>query len=138
MADLYRLWLAAAAQNAANTNLLTGNVKITLVNTAGAGTLYTPNIGVDQFLSAIPAGARVATSANLASKSITGRIFDAADITIPGVSGAEFEAIVGFIDTGVASTSRLAWLMDAATGLPFTPSGGGITTTWNASGIFQF
>jgi hypothetical protein len=53
------------------------------------------------------------------------------------VSGASVEALVIYIDTGVAGTSRLvAYIDTGVTGLPVTPNGGDITITWNASGIF--
>lgn len=134
MAGLYKLYLAAAASGGSNVDLLTGNVKILFVDSAD----YTVNLTTDQFLDDIAAGARVATSGNLASKTLTTVAFDAADITVAGVSGDQFEQVIGFIDTGVEGTSRLVWQMDSGTGLPFTPSGGGITSQWSGSGIFSF
>jgi hypothetical protein len=59
-------------------------------------------------------------------------------VTYTAVSGATVEALVLYIDTGVAGTSRLvAYIDTGVTGLPVTPNGGDITVTWNASGIFQ-
>ena len=57
-------------------------------------------------------------------------------MTFPAVSGNTAEALVFYIDTGTAGTSRLIAFMDAGvTGLPVTPNGGDITVTFNASGI---
>jgi len=80
--------------------------------------------------------ARVGTATALASKTVTNGVFDAADVTLSSVTGDEFEFILIFQDTGTESTSHLIALFDTATGLAFTPSGGDITITWNASGIF--
>jgi hypothetical protein len=92
-----------------------------------------------EFLSDIPGGARIATSPNLASKVITNGVFDAADVTFAGFSGATVEALVIYQDTGVAGTSRLIAFFDTGVaGLPLTPTGAAQTVVWNASGIFAF
>lgn len=91
----------------------------------------TPVPATDQFLSDIAAGARIFTTANLASKSVTGGVFDAADITTTGVSGASTESIVVYKDTTVAGTSPLVAYFDTGTGFPFTPNGGEVTIQWD-------
>jgi hypothetical protein len=54
------------------------------------------------------------------------------------VTGNSIEALLIYIDTGSAATSRLvAYIDTGVTGLPVTPNGGDIVITWNASGIFQ-
>jgi hypothetical protein len=59
-------------------------------------------------------------------------------VTYTAVTGNSAEALLIYIDTGTAGTSRLvAWIDTSVTGLPVTPNGGDITITWNASGIFQ-
>ena len=100
---------------------------------------YTPALSTDEFLSDIAAGGRVATSGNLAGKSITLGVFDADDVVISSVTGDQFEYIVLYIDTGNAATSRLICIFDTATGLAYTPSGGNITITWDsgANKIFR-
>lgn len=106
------------------------NIKVCLVDT---GT-YTYNAAHD-FLDDV--SGIVATSGNLASKTIVDGVFDAADITITGVSGATVEAIIIYKDSGSAATSNLiAYLDTGVTGLPLTPNGGDVTIQWNASGIF--
>lgn len=107
------------------------NIKVVLVD-LGA---YTYN-AAHEFLSDIPVGARIATSGNLANKTITGGVVDADNMTFSAVSGASIEAYVVYQDTGVAATSRLIIFVDTATGLPVTPNGGDITMTWDASGIY--
>lgn len=99
---------------------------------------YTYN-AAHEFLSDIPVGARIATSPNLTSKTVTNGVFDAADVTFAGFSGASVEALVVFQDTGSAATSRLIAFFDTGvTGLPLTPTGAAQTVVWNASGIFGF
>lgn len=110
-------------------NFLSDNIKAVLVDT---GT-YTPVIATDTYLSSIAVGARVATSGNLAGKSVTGGVADANDITISAVSGASIEAIVLYKDTGTDTTSRLIAFIDTGAGMPITPNGGDITITWDNS-----
>jgi hypothetical protein len=111
------------------------NIKAVLVD-AGA---YTVSINVDQFLSDIPGGARIATSANLTSKTSTLGVADADDVTFSLVTGVQCEAVVLYQDTGVAGTSRLILYSDTMTGLPVTPSGGDIVVRWDngANKIFK-
>lgn len=114
-------------------NLSTDNIKAVLVDSAD----YTVSAS-DEDLADIAAAARVATSANLSSKTVTGGVFDAADVTIAGVTGDSIEAVVLYVDTGTESTSRLiAYLDTGFTGLPITPNSGDIIIQWNASGIFK-
>lgn len=98
----------------------------------------TPVPATDQFLSDITAGARIFTSGNLASKTVTGGVFDAADVTVTAVTGNSIESLVIYKDTTVAGTSALVAFIDTATGLPFTPNGGDLTIQWDngASKIF--
>lgn len=114
-------------------NWTTDNIKVVLVD---HGT-DTPVPATDEFLSSIAAGARVATSGNLTGKTVTAGVVDAADITITGVTGATVESIVVFKDTGVEATSNLIAYIDTTSdsSLPFTPNGGDVTISWNASGI---
>jgi len=115
--------------------MLTDTIKAVLVDSAD----YTLDLASHQYLSDIPAAARVATSGALANKSTTGGVFDADDITVTGVSGDQFEQIHLFKDTGTASTSPLIACIDTATGLPCTPNGGDITIAWDngANKIFK-
>lgn len=109
----------------------TANIKAALIDSADE----TYN-AADEFLSDITGAGIVATSGNLASKTLgvvgTGT-FDAADIVITGVSGDSVETVLLYVDTGSPATSRLLCMLDATV----TPNGNDITIQWNASGIFQ-
>lgn len=98
-----------------------------------------PNLATDQFLSDIAAGARVATSGALSSKTVTDGVADAADTTFTAVSGATVESLSLYKDTGVEGTSNLICNIDTATGLPLTPNGGDVTAQWDngANKIFK-
>lgn len=127
---IYPLYKQALMDADTDVDLIAGNVKVALVDT---GT-YTYS-AAHQFLSSLTG--ITATSGNLASKTVTNGVFDAADVTLTAVSGNQSEALVFYIDTGVAGTSRLvAYLDTGQTGLPVTPNGGDIDIVWNASGIF--
>lgn len=69
----------------------------------------------------------------------TSGVFDADDVTFTSLSGVSVEALVIYRkNSGANTTWRLvAYIDTGVTGLPFTPSGGNVTITWNASGIFQ-
>lgn len=130
---IYPKYKEALIDGAANVALDTGDVKVILVDLAD----YTYNAAHD-FLDDVPAGARVATTAALGSKTIVNGLFDAADSVFTAATGDVSEALIFFIDTGVEATSRLVAFFDTSvTGLPVTPNGGNITLTFNASGIFQ-
>lgn len=103
------------------------DIKVVLVDTND----YTVSINTHQFLSDVAAGARVATSSNLASKTATLGVADAADVTFSAVTGDQSEALVIYQDSGSAATSRLIAYIDTATGLPVTPNGADITVTWD-------
>ena len=113
-------------------NLASGNIKAVLVDLAD----YTYS-AAHEFLSDVPAAARVATTGNMASKTFTNGTFDSADPSFTAVTGDVSEALILFIDTGTAGTSRLIAFYDTGVGgLPFTPNGGDINVTVNASGWF--
>jgi hypothetical protein len=116
---------------ATNTNLLSGTVKVALVDTG----VYTYSAS-DQFLTSLTGVVSTAQTIG-ATKSVTNGVFDGGDVTFPTVTGNTVEALVIYVDTGSAATSPLvAYIDTSVTGLPVTPNGGDITVTWNASGIF--
>ena len=117
----------------ADVDFLVDDIKVVAVDT-GAYTFSAAH----EFLSDIPGGARIGTSGNLASKTTTGGVFDAADATFTALTGTSVEALVIYKDTGVAGTSALIRFIDTGvTGLPITPSGADVTVRWHASGIFS-
>jgi hypothetical protein len=83
-------------------------------------------------------GARIATSANLSGKAVgNDGSFDSDDPTFSGVTGDSIEAIVLYIDTGSAGTSRLIMFQDTGvTGLPLTPDGSDVQINVDAAGWF--
>lgn len=111
------------------------NIKLVLVDLAD----YTLSISTHQFLSDIPVGARVATSANLSGKTTTAGVADADDSVFPAATGDQSEAVVIYQDTGVEGTSQLIGYVDSATGLPVTPNTGDINVIFDsgANRIFK-
>lgn len=97
-------------------------IKAVLVDTAQ----YTYS-AAHSVLNDIAAGARVATSAGLSTKTITNGQAGSANVTFSAVTGATVEAVVLYQDTGNATTSRLIAYIDTGTNIPATPNGGDIT-----------
>jgi hypothetical protein len=128
--SLYPKWKEALLQNSSN-SALTGTVKAALVDT---GT-YTYS-SAHEFLTSLTGVVGTAQTIG-ATKTYTDGVFDGGDVTYTAVTGNSVEALVLYIDTGTAGTSRLvAYIDTGVTGLPVTPNGGDISVTWNASGIF--
>lgn len=100
---------------------------------------YTPNVATHQNVSDISSGNIVVRSSAFSSKTETGGVFNAANVTFTAVTGSVASYIVIYKDTGTDSTSRLIAIIDTATGLPVTPNGGDITITWDtgANKIFK-
>lgn len=80
----------------------------------------------------VPAASRVGSPVTLTGKTITGGVFDAADITLAGVTGDQFEALVVYKVGGTDATSPLIAYLDTGTGLPATPNGNDINIVWSA------
>ena len=116
-----------------NINWEAGDIKVVLVNHG----VDAPVVATDEFLSDIGATARIATSANIASKTLVAGVIDSTvNLTISTVSGATVESMSLYVDSGAASTSELFIYIDTVTPpFPFTPNGGDLTIEWNASGI---
>lgn len=129
---IYPKYKQALLTGDANIDIESGTVKVALVDT---GT-YTYS-ALHDFLDDLTGV--VGTAQALATNTVTDGLFDSAtNPTFSAVTGNSVEALVIYIDTGVAGTSRLvAYIDTGVTGLPVTPNGGDITITWNASGIFQ-
>jgi hypothetical protein len=113
---------------ATKADLVADNLKLLLIDTADE----TYN-AADEFHSDITGAGIVATSGNLAGKSVTSGTFDANDITLTGVTGDTVEAVVLYKDTGTSGTSPLIAWFDIST---FTPNGSDVTVVFNASGLF--
>lgn len=110
--------------------ILTDNIKVALVQTGGGH--YVAAQATDQYLGvAIAAGDIKARTANLASKTSTAGVFNAANTVFSAVAaGAADGAIVIFKDTGTDNTSPLIAYIDSYAGLPVTPNGSDINVSW--------
>ena len=112
----------------AGINMLADTIKAVLIDVAD----YTVNFATHEFLSDIPAAARVATSPALTGKTAGAGIFNAASTTWSAVTGDQSEAVVFIKDTGSAATSPvIAYVDSASSGLPVTPNGGDITLNFD-------
>ena len=129
---IYPEWKEMLLDLTSGSDFNSGNVKAVLVD----GADYTYSSAHD-FLDDVAAGARVATSGNLASKTIANGTADCADFSFTAVTGDPSEILIIYIDSGSAATSPLVAYYDTGvTGFPVTPNGGDITVTVNASGLF--
>jgi hypothetical protein len=134
-------WAANALYDLGREGFLAGEIdadtavlKVDLVDTGA----YTIDLATHKFRSSIAAGARIASSAALGSKTVAAGVFDAADITYTSLSGTSIELIVIYQSSAVGggadvadTAQRLIAAIDTATGLPFTPSGGDVSVTWD-------
>lgn len=102
-------------------------IRAVLIDTSA----YTFNQATHQWLSDIPADARVAISAPFTTKSIAGGVAGAASAVFTAVTGQPCGALVIYRDSGAASTSRLIAYIDQAHTLPVTPNGNDITINWD-------
>lgn len=107
-----------------NIDLLDDDIKIMLVTNSSSSW---------EFVSDIPAESRVATSGNLASKTLTNTIagtvaFDAADVLFEDLTGDSIGDIVLYKDTGSESTSPIIW----TNYFSFTPVGTDMTVVWDS------
>lgn len=127
---IYPLYKQSLLDGDANIDLNDLTVRVALVDTG----VYTYN-AAHQFLTSLTGV--VGTAQEITATTVANGVFDGGDVTFSAVTGNTAEALVIYIDTGTAGTSRLVAFIDTGvTGLPVTPNGGNITVTWNASGIF--
>ena len=112
---------------------LTDTIKIALV-TSG----YTPNLATHQFLSDLGANT-VGTDQTLGTKTSTSGVANAANPSWTSVTGTSITYLALYKSTGVAGTSPLIGLIDTATGLPFSITGGNVSVTFDtgANKIFK-
>jgi len=89
----------------------------------------------DQFLSDVPAGARMQTSDVLVSKTTTLGVAGAASVTFRNVN-RKIEAVVVYIEGDTDAASRLVAYINTATHLPVHPYGTDAVVSWPA-GIFR-
>ncbi len=99
---------------------------------------YTLVIDSDNDLADLAGGGIEETSANLATKTEVDGIADADPVTFTAAAGDACDYVVGYLETGTASTSLLIFNIDDATGLPVTLNGGDVTVTWESAGDYIF
>ncbi len=95
-------------------------------------TEYTVNLTTHNALDDIPALARVGSPQALTGKTLTGSVFDAADVTFTALTGPEVGAFVIYRDSGSEATSTLILYEDDAANLPYTPSGVDCLLAWDS------
>lgn len=134
---VYPLALTAFAKG--QIDLLTGStLKAMLVSTttgAGSPQNYTYN-SADEFITAVPAGARLTAGVALSGKAVAAGALTAASVLFPAVTQPAAQTgqkIVIYNDTGTPATSRLVALIDTLTNLPVTPNGADISITWTGA-----
>ncbi len=114
-------------------DLDTDEIDVILVD----GDDYTSVIATHDQISDVPAGARVAISAQVTTPTIVDGVFDHDNLTWSAVTGDQSEEIVYYNDTTAAPVDALIILFDTGiTGMPVTPNGGDINLTINGSGVF--
>lgn len=107
-------------------NFVSDTIKVMLVKNT-----YPQNLATDEFVADISAY-RLSTDQTLGSKSVTGGVLDAGDVTYPAVTaGDTSEGVVIYKDTGAEATSPLLMYIDTITGFPLATNGGDIIVQWD-------
>ena len=122
-------------------DVIADTIRAVFVDTA----LYTYS-NTDEFLTAIPVGARIATSAAITGKTVAtvntdDARFDCADFTVTfAAAQPTVEALVYYADKGSDATSYLIKYMDTSASLPLVPPPGGgvVNVVISADGVFEF
>ena len=130
MADyVYPKYKQALLDGDTNIDINDGTVKVALSTASYAS--------ANQFYSDVSAST-VGTPQTINNTTVTNGLFDGDNVTYTAVaSGSTVTALIIYIDTGSAATSRLVAFIDTVTGFPLSTNGGDVTVAWNASGIFQ-
>lgn len=110
---------------AGDIDLDTDTIRAVLID---SGT-YTVNLATHQDYADL-SGIVGTESGAFTTVSVTNGVFDADNLTFSSVTGASVEAIVIFLDTGVAANDLLIAYIDGFTAV--TPNGGDITVTWGS------
>jgi len=120
---------------ASDISLTNENVKVSLVDSD-----VTAFSSAHEFYSdLVDTSNGIIATANLDNCTVVDSTLDADDVVFDSVNTAiESEALMIWIDTADANTSRLvAWLDSNIDGLPITPDGSNVAITWSTSGIFK-
>lgn len=130
---LFPKYKKAIGSGSPNSNLLTGSVKLVMVD-LGAYT-YDPT---HEFLSSVPAGARIGISGALSGKAFSdAAAFTSGNARLDGITGTSVEGLIMIIDTGAEATTRLVAFYDTGiTGLPVTPAGASYNVISDTGGVW--
>ncbi|WP_429169009.1 hypothetical protein [Aeromonas rivipollensis] len=132
--------MANALYDKGREKFLTGaiNASADILKCALIKDTYAPTLGSDEFFSTLSSHL-VGTPQTLTSKTVTGGVLDAADVTFSAVPTAAVKYCAIYKDTGSAATSPLIALFDTAAGLPVSTNGGDIIIAWDsgANKIFK-
>lgn len=126
---------ARAAFLGGDLDWLVDNIKVVLLDAT-----YTYSSAHDN-LNDIGGGAIVATSGNLASKTATAGVADAADVTFTALTGDPITQMWVYKDTGVSSTSTLICFYDNDSNsapIAVTPDGTNVIVSWSNSSTKMF
>lgn len=110
------------------------DIRATLIDSAD----YTFSAAHDEYSGGgtdVPAGAKVAESSALGSKTVTNGVFDSGNFTWSAVTGDVSEAVILWDDT-LANDRLIAFYDTGMTGMPVTPNGGDINFAVHGSGWF--
>lgn len=138
MSSLYTDYANGLYDPTANTlgrvDILSDTIKLALIDVL----TYIVDIDADNSLDDIPGGAVIAT-ATPTGLTVIDRAFTFDPVTFVAVVGADVEAAVLYMDTGIPTTSPLIAYIDSfASGVPFTPDGTNVTVTPDAEGLIVF
>lgn len=132
---IYPLWKQEILKGTSN-NLLNSSEGATGVYAALIDTGTYSYSASHQFYSDL--SGIVGTPQEILTKTQVTGTFDGDNLSFPSVTGNSVEALVLYRKNAGANTTwpLIAYIDTGVTGLPVTPNGGDITTTWHASGIF--
>jgi hypothetical protein len=100
---------------------------------------YTATIASDQYFSTINNSYIIATSSPFTTKTVTGGVADADNVTFTAPTAGVASQVVIYQDTGNTATSHLIAKIDTATGLPVTTDGSSnVLIVWDNSAAKLF
>jgi hypothetical protein len=129
MAAVYKKYKEQILQSGANTNLASGTVKAVFVSSAYT---YSDTHQYKSSLTGIMQSGGSDATITIGNKVLTSGTFKTTDntatLTAVTASATTYNAIVLYVDTGVAGTSPLVAYIN---GVSVTPNGGNITIDWD-------
>lgn len=131
---IYNKYKEALMSASSDVSLISSNVVISLIDS----NITTFSSDDEYYSDLIDPVSGITAETSLSNTSVVDGVFDADNVVFTSVSGAQSEALLLWINTGDANTSRLvAWMDTDIDGLPITPDGSNVDITWSTSGIFK-